>query len=80
MGDMEFGDGRVRVSRDGGLAHVLLNRPEKRNALDQGMFEGLLEAALDIEEDTTVRAVVLSGAGGAFCSGLDFSSFDDPER
>ena len=67
MSDRELGDGRVRLSRDGGLAHVLLNRPQKRNALDQGMFEGLLEAALRIQEDTSVRAVVLSGAGGAFC-------------
>jgi len=75
MSDRELGGGRVRLSRDGGLAHVLLNRPQKRNALDQGMFEGLLEAALRIQEDTSVRAVVLSGAGGAFCSGLDFSSF-----
>ncbi len=71
----ELGGGRVRLERDGGVVHVLLNRPEKKNALDQGMFEGLREAALQVRDDRSVRAVVLSGAGDCFCSGLDFSTF-----
>ncbi|MEN8161470.1 MAG: enoyl-CoA hydratase-related protein, partial [Myxococcota bacterium] len=71
----ELGGGRVRLARDGGVARVELHRPEKRNALDQGMFEGLREAALGVAADPSVRAVVLFGAGGCFCSGLDFSTF-----
>ena len=75
MNFQELGGGRVRLSREGGVASVELHRPEKRNALDQGMFEGLREAALRIADDPGVRAVVLYGAGGCFCSGLDFSTF-----
>ena len=75
METTELGNGRVRIERDGGIAHVLLNRPEKKNALDQGMFEGLREAARSLGADCSVRAIVLSGAGDCFCSGLDFSNF-----
>ncbi len=75
MDAIELGQGRIRLERDGGLAHVVLNRPEKKNALDQGMFEGLREAAQQLGRDRGVRAVVLSGAGDCFCSGLDFSTF-----
>jgi len=72
---VEFGEGRVRLASSEGVAHVELNRPEKRNALDGGMFDGIREAARHVERDRSVRAVVLSGAGGCFCSGLDFSTF-----
>lgn len=75
MEEMHLGDGRVRLELDRHVAHVQLNRPEKRNALDAGMFEGLRDAALRVSEDRRVRAVVLSGAGSCFCSGLDFSTF-----
>jgi enoyl-CoA hydratase/carnithine racemase len=68
---------RVKVEREDGIAHVRLNRPEKKNALDAGMFEGLLAAARDLREDRSVRAVVLSGEGGCFSSGLDVSSLGD---
>ena len=66
---------RVTLDVTDRVAHVQLNRPEKKNALDSGMFEGLLGAARRIEEDASVRAVVLSGAGDCFCAGLDFSTF-----
>lgn len=75
MNDAEFGGGRVRLACADGIAHVELNRPEKRNALDGGMFDGIREAAQHVGRDPSVRAVVLSGAGGCFCSGLDFSTF-----
>jgi enoyl-CoA hydratase/carnithine racemase len=75
MEEIEFGEGRVRLQLDQGMAHVELNRPEKKNALDAGMFEGLREAATRVSADRRVRAVVLSGAGDCFCSGLDFSTF-----
>ena len=68
---------RVQVEIEGGIAHVRLNRPDKKNALDSEMFEGLITAADRLGADPDVRAVVLSGAGDSFCSGLDFSSFDD---
>lgn len=66
---------RIQVVIDSGRAHVLMNRPEKKNALDRDMFEGLREAARDLAKDPSVRVVVLSGAGDSFCSGIDVSNF-----
>jgi enoyl-CoA hydratase/carnithine racemase len=65
---------RVQVTIDAGVAHVLLNRPEKKNALNDEMFEGLHAAARRLADDPSVRAVVLSGAGDCFCAGLDMAS------
>jgi enoyl-CoA hydratase/carnithine racemase len=66
---------RVRVTIDGGVADVRLARPDKMNALDQAMFTAIAEAGAAVAADDSVRAVVLSGEGRAFCSGLDFGSF-----
>jgi enoyl-CoA hydratase/carnithine racemase len=49
-------------------------RPEKHNALDLPMFEGLVAAAQRVATEPSVRAVVLHGEGRSFCSGLDFAS------
>ncbi len=66
---------RVIVSRQDGVAEVRLNRPDKMNALDLAMFEGLVETGRALAGDASLRAVVLSGEGRAFCAGLDFASF-----
>jgi enoyl-CoA hydratase/carnithine racemase len=66
---------RVTIAIDGGVADVRLNRPDKLNAFDVGMFVALAEAGESLKHDTSLRAVVLSGEGRAFCSGLDFSQF-----
>lgn len=66
---------RVSVSVAGGVADVRLNRPEKLNGLDPAMFEALVATGKRLAGDRTLRAVVLSGAGRAFCAGLDFASF-----
>lgn len=66
---------RVLIERHGAVAHVQLNRPDKRNALDLAMFEGIVAAGEALSADPTVRAVVLSGVGQAFCAGLDVSVF-----
>lgn len=60
---------------DNGLAHVRLNRPDKLNSLSPEMFDAIAEAGRSLKDDPTVRAVVLSGEGRAFCSGLDFGNF-----
>jgi 2-(1,2-epoxy-1,2-dihydrophenyl)acetyl-CoA isomerase len=57
-------------TRDG-IATVTLNRPEGANALDMAMGRDLLEAALAVEADPMVRAVVVTGAGKHFCFGGD---------
>ncbi|MCA9664956.1 MAG: crotonase/enoyl-CoA hydratase family protein [Myxococcales bacterium] len=67
---------RVNIERgDDGVTHVRLSRPEKRNGLDLAMFEAILDAAKTLARDDSLRAVVLSGDGPAFCAGLDFKSF-----
>ena len=66
---------RVTVTIIDGVADVLLNRPEKRNALDPAMFAGLVTAGERLKSEPGLRAVVLSGAGPDFCAGLDFGSF-----
>ncbi|MGI8662676.1 MAG: crotonase/enoyl-CoA hydratase family protein [Acidimicrobiales bacterium] len=66
---------RVLLTIEAGVADVRLNRPDKLNAFDVGMFGALVEVGESLKQDTSVRAVVLSGNGKAFCSGLDFSVF-----
>jgi enoyl-CoA hydratase/carnithine racemase len=67
---------RVRVQiGDNGVATATMVRADKHNALDQAMFEGLIDAAEQLAGDTSVRAVVLHGEGKSFCSGLDVASF-----
>ncbi len=67
----------VLVEITEGVADVRLNRPEKINAIDAGIFEGILDAGRQIAHDPTVRAVVLSGEGRGFCSGLDTASLGE---
>jgi enoyl-CoA hydratase/carnithine racemase len=62
---------RVKVTMDRGVAEVRLNRPDKMNAIDGGMFEALIDAGERLKTEVGVRAVVISGAGRAFCAGLD---------
>jgi enoyl-CoA hydratase/carnithine racemase len=66
---------RVTVDVDGAVAHVRLNRPDKLNALDTAMFEGLVSAGRRLMYEPEIRAVVISGNGRAFCAGLDLSRF-----
>ncbi len=56
------------------VAHVRLNRPEKRNGFDVAMFEALIETGERLIADRSVRAVVLAGEGKAFSAGLDWMS------
>ena len=64
---------RVKVSIENHVAEVMLNRPDKFNALDLETFDALDEAARTLDGDKSVRAVVLHGAGENFCAGIDLS-------
>lgn len=66
---------RVTVEIVDGVADVRLNRPDKMNALDKAMFDALVETSESLAHDSSVRCVVLSGEGKAFCAGLDFGNF-----
>lgn len=61
-----------------GIHHVQLNRPDKLNALDMEMFRALADAARQLKKDKSVRAIILSGKGRAFCTGLDVKSIISP--
>lgn len=65
----------VKIARDGPVATVTLNRPEKHNAVDLQMFTALKAAGTELADDSSVRAVVLEGAGPSFCAGIDLSIF-----
>lgn len=70
----------VLTSIDDGIATITLNRPEARNALNQDMRDALAGAVTQVRDDKTVHAVILTGAGGAFCSGGDISAMLDASR
>jgi enoyl-CoA hydratase/carnithine racemase len=65
----------VTVTRDGAVAVVTLNRPEKHNALDLQMFSDLSAAGMRLARDASLRAIILDGAGPSFCAGIDVSIF-----
>jgi enoyl-CoA hydratase/carnithine racemase len=65
----------IVFERDGAVASVVLNRPEVLNAYNTEMRDELYAAFSMLREDETVRAMVLSGAGRAFCSGGDIREF-----
>ncbi len=63
----------LQVERADGIVTVTFDRPEKRNAINDRMWDELHEVATDLVGSTEDRCVVLTGAGGAFCSGADLS-------
>lgn len=65
---------QVLYSVDGTVARVTLNRPEKRNALNDAVIAGLKGGLKKASNDERVRVVVISGAGKDFCSGADLSA------
>jgi len=67
--------GTIIVERRGSRCYVTLNRPEARNALTGEMVTELSEVLDDIQEDRTIRTLILRGAGGFFCAGGDIKGF-----
>lgn len=65
---------RILLTRDGDVAHVRLNRPEARNALDLPMYRAIVAVQKRLARDRGLRAVILDGAGVDFCSGIDVKS------
>jgi len=64
----------VLYSVEGAIARLTLNRPEKKNALNEALIASLKENLRRASEDERVRVIVLSGAGNDFCSGADLSA------
>jgi enoyl-CoA hydratase/carnithine racemase len=72
-------DDEVVVKRQGAVARVLLNRPQKRNALGLGFSAAMHRALDEVESDPKIAAVVLTGNGPVFCGGGDVSEIMSPE-
>lgn len=70
-------DDSVIVERDGGIAVVRLHRPDRLNAFTDTMCERLLEVMDECDADDSVRAIVLTGTGRAFCAGADLGAGGD---
>jgi enoyl-CoA hydratase/carnithine racemase len=74
----------VETEDRGAVRHVVLNRPEKRNALNDELIEGLRDAITAAAADDAVKCVVVRGAGPMFSSGMDFAGLGalaaDPSR
>jgi len=66
---------QVLVADDGAVRTIRLNRPEKKNALTQPMYEVMTRALADAAASDAIRAIVLAGSPGAFCAGADIAEF-----
>jgi isohexenylglutaconyl-CoA hydratase len=67
----------VLVTRQGGVVTATLNRPERRNAMNAALVAQLDALLAELAMDTTARVLVLTGAGGHFCAGLDLTEVGD---
>src|SRR5205085_2745095 len=81
-GDDSMSDGGQVLSEtlSPGIVRLTLDRPAKRNALNEAMLGGLLSAFEQMQQAGDVRAAILQGNGPAFCSGMDLSEATDPVR
>ena len=78
MGDYsKYEENHLDVEMKGRVAVVTMNRPEKRNAIDSALHEGLELILEDLSTDPDIGAIVLTGAGKAFCAGGDISTMGD---
>lgn len=68
---MDTGTDQLLCAIDDGVATITLNRPDKRNALSDELTPALRQTLLDVEADPSVRVVLITGAGKAFCAGGD---------
>jgi methylglutaconyl-CoA hydratase len=68
---------KVTYRAEGGIARIALNRPERRNALDQELLSELRDGVRLSAADESVRLVLVTGAGKDFCSGMDLRTFAD---
>jgi enoyl-CoA hydratase/carnithine racemase len=59
---------------------IILNRPEKRNALTRELIAQLMQALDDLRRERRVRAVVLTGSGSAFCAGMDLNEMQETAK
>ncbi len=66
----------VLIEKEDGIATLTLNRPEKMNSLIPLMRVEIRHALEDVDKDDTIRVLILTGAGHAFCAGADLASVE----
>ena len=73
MGDQDY----FRTEQEGRIVWLVLNRPEKRNTMDQGFLTGMAELFSRFENDDNVRVIIIKAEGKSFCAGLDLAGSID---
>ncbi len=68
-------DPKIILDRDGAVQRILINRADKKNALDRGMYDAMVAALSEAAADPAVRAVLFAGAGADFTAGNDLMDF-----
>lgn len=72
--------GDVRLEKHGSIAEIVLDRPEKHNALLPAMYQGIGQACLEIDADTDIKVGIIYGAGEkSFCAGSDIAALEGYE-
>jgi isohexenylglutaconyl-CoA hydratase len=69
----------IIVTREDAVLRVTLNRPHRRNAMSEALVERLDEVLADLKSDSAIRVLVVAGAGGHFCAGLDLTEVAAPQ-
>ncbi|QKQ99637.1 crotonase [Metallosphaera tengchongensis] len=67
----------IEVKKEGTLAWLILNRPDKLNALNLKLLEELYQAVKNFDSDNDVRVIIITGKGKAFCAGADITQFTE---
>ncbi|MBS0383735.1 MAG: crotonase/enoyl-CoA hydratase family protein [Proteobacteria bacterium] len=67
----------IDIARDGPVTVIIINRPERRNAVDAATARALFDAFLAFDGDAAASVAILTGAGGAFCAGADLKAIAD---
>lgn len=70
----------LRIEKKNGIATVLLNRPDKRNAMSFALLHELIQTAKNIKKDRTIRCVILTGEAQVFSAGIDLSDLNNPKN
>jgi methylglutaconyl-CoA hydratase len=70
----------VRINVHGHTGTIIINRPERRNALSREVLAELIQALSDLHQEKRVRAVVLTGTGSSFCSGMDLAEMRETKQ
>ncbi len=72
---IELAGGELLTERKGSVHWIIFNRPQARNALTWGMYDALVKECERVNQDDSIRVVVITGNGGAFAAGTDISQF-----